>query len=309
MLLAACGGDSDADAPGSAEPDAAETRVVESTFTDQQVEIPAEPQRVLALWRTGSELADLGVMPVGALDAEFNEEELGAELYAEYQDVPVVGSYEGVDIEQVIELAPDLIIGMDHGGLSIDYTELEEVAPTVILEIAEPTDVWDNYPTVAEVVGLSTDFDEKSAELDAELAAVADEFGDKLEGVEVTSLNYADVLYADTSKSLTWRRIDAAGFDYNPTYTDDPERYATELSLENLPDLADQDIIFYEALPDGTPTPGFEQVLESASFKRLPAAQAGNVFPLATGTNYTFAGAHEQLADLRAAAEQYTPAD
>src|SRR5690606_32219808 len=136
--------------------------------------------------------------------------------------------------------APDLIIGMDNGGLSIDYDEIAEIAPTVILKIAEPTDAWDNYPVVADILDLTSDFEKKNADVDEQLAAIKTEFGDELAKLEVTSLSaWQDIMYADTSKSLTWRRLDAAGFVYNPKFTDNPERYAQELSLEDLADFAD----------------------------------------------------------------------
>lgn len=81
-------------------------------------------------------------------------------------DLPTVGSYEGVSIEDVIALEPDLVVGMDHGGLSIDY---EERRPTQvrILQIHEPTDVWDNYADLASLVGKSVDFEDARAALDA----------------------------------------------------------------------------------------------------------------------------------------------
>lgn len=310
FALAACGS-SPAASPSATDPGtaAAATRTVESTFTGKQVDIPTEPQRVLALWRVGSELADLGVVPVAALEGEFLETELGSEVYATVKDVPTVGTYEGVDIQKVIAAQPDLIIGMDNGGLKIDYDELSEVAPTVILKIAEPTDVWDNYPTVADLVGKSTDFETRNAAIDKQLADVKAQYGDILGKLQVTAFNGSEEgLWVSTSKSLTYRRLNAAGFGYNPTYTDNPERYVTALALENLPDLANQDALFYDtdftgAVPDTT-----QKVLDSASFKALPATKAGLALPLSSGIVYTLAGAQRQADDIKAAAEKIAAA-
>ncbi len=293
-----------ADAPEAN--DATGTRTVTDTYLGDVEDVPAQPKRIVALWRVGSELADLCVVPVGQLDSEFVEEEIDPATWANYKDIPVVGSYEGVDVEKLIELEPDLILGMDHGGLSIDYSEISDIAPTVILPIAEPTDVWKNYPQVADLVGRASDYDSQSAAVDAQLAEIAEEFGETLGTLEVTSLNYADQLYVDTSKSLTYERLDKAGFGYNSDYVTDPERYVLELATENLADLAEQDIIFFEADNDGDPTPEVASVLEMESFKRLPAVKAGHVYPLATGTTYTFDAAQEQIDDLRAAAEAFT---
>jgi len=304
--LAGCGSQESSSA--DAKDEAPKTRTVTDTLLGDVEGVPVKPKRVVALWRTGGELADLGVTPVGSLAEEFFPEELDAETYAKVKDVPVVGTTEGVDVEKVIALEPDLIVGMDNGGLTIDYKELAEVAPTVILEIAEPPDVWANYPRVADLMGLTTDFEEKDADIKDQLAAIKQEYGDKVGDLESTSLGaFDDVIYVDTSKSLSYERIDAAGFGYSKKYSDDPERYSEELSAENLAGLADQDIIFYDAGIDGKPTPGTEAMLELATFKRLPAARAGNVFPLTSGTIYTFPAAQGQVDDLRHAAEEYQP--
>ncbi|MFT3861629.1 ABC transporter substrate-binding protein [Micropruina sp.] len=310
FAMAACGSNTAA-SPSATDSStaAAATRTVESTFTGKQVEIPTNPQRVLALWRVGGELADLGVVPVAALEEELLESEMGADVYANVKDVPTVGTYDGVDIQKVIAAKPDLIIGMDNGGLQIDYDELSEVAPTVILKISEPTDVWDNYPTVADLVGKSTDFETRNAAIDQQLADVKTQYGDILGKLQVTAFNgSADGLWVNTSKSLTYRRLAAAGFGYNPTYTDNPERYVTALALENLPDLADQDALFYDTAFIGTVPDDTQKVLDSASFKALPATKAGLALPISSGTVYTLAGAQKMADDIKAAAEKIAAA-
>ncbi|WP_374999865.1 ABC transporter substrate-binding protein [Aeromicrobium sp. CTD01-1L150] len=302
-LTAACGGGSSAEDSADSE-----TRTVESPFTGEQVEIPTEPERVVALWRTGAVLVDVGVEPVAALEGELIPEELVPDVYATVDDVPTVGTFEGVDIERLIEADPDLIIGMDHGGLELDYEEISEVAPTVVLDIAEPTDVWENYPQVADLVGRTTDFEQADAELDDALAGIKDEFGEDLGDLEATAFGVSEnAIWVDTSKALSYQRIVAAGFGYNEEYTDDPERYVDELSQENIASLADQDVIFYDVGIDGEPAAETQAILDTASFKRLPAAQAGHVFPLTSGTNYTFEGAQLQVDDLRAAATELSP--
>lgn len=82
----------------------------------------------------------------------------------------------------------------------------------------------------------------------------------------------------------------------------------TALALENLPDLANQDALFYDtdftgAVPDTT-----QKVLDSASFKALPATKAGLALPLSSGIVYTLAGAQRQADDIKAAAEKIAAA-
>ena len=300
--LAACGSADETDSAA-----AGETRTITDTFLGDVEDVPVKPERVVVLWRTGAEVADLGVTPVGQLEGELAAEELEPEVFSRVEDVPTVGTFEGVDVEKVIALEPDLIVGMDHGGLEIDYEPLQEVAPTVIFTIAEPTDVWANYPKVADVLGLSTDFDTRNTELDAQLAKLAEDHAETLEGLgEVTSIGSeydGSSIWVDTSKSLTYDRLTKAGFSYIPVYTKDPERYAEELTRENIASLADQSALFYDVNYDGSTLSGVDTVLEEPSFKRLPAVKGGRAFPLTSGTIYTFAAAKKQVDDLRAALE------
>ncbi len=280
------------------------TRTIDGTFLGTVTDVPAEPKRVLALWRTGNELAELEVIPVATLEQEFIETELSADLYSSVKDVPTVGSYEGVDIEKVIAADPDLIIGMDHGNLSIDYGPLQEIAPTVILPISEPTDVWHNYPAVAAVVGKSTDYDERLADLNKELESIADKYGEALADKPITVVNSSmDKIWASTSKSLVYERLIQAGFAYNPTYTNNPARYVEEITAENIADLSDQSAIFYQVGLDGKPLLGTEELRAMDSYKRLPAVEAGKEYPITSGVIYTFEGAAKQVEDIRAAAK------
>jgi len=302
------GSSAESSVTASAQAAASGTRVVNDTFLGD-VEIPVSPQRVVALWRVGSELAELGVVPVGAMTEEIAQSELTPEQWEPVKDVPTVGSFEDIDIEKVIALAPDLIIGMDNGGLGIDYTELQQVAPTLIYDIAEPTDVWKNYPSVAEAVGKTTDFDASEADLEAALGEIKSEHGDQISGLKTTlvSASFGSIL-VDTSKSLAYERITGAGFGYNPIYTAAPERYVTEITKEQIPELADQDIIFYSIEFDGTVGEEMQALMNEESWKRLPAVAAGHVYPIGGTTSYTFAAADQQVEQLRTAAADYTAA-
>lgn len=307
LVLSACGSPAPAPAETSA-PSAAGTQTIKDTFLGD-VEAPTNPQRVVALWRTGNELADLGVVPVGALEGELSQQELSPEQWKANKGVPTVGTYEGVDLEKVIALKPDVIIGMDNARLGIDYAALQEIAPVVILKIAEPTDVWKNYPKVAQLVGKSTDFEGRSTKLGESLDAIKASHGSNVEGAKSTLIGAdASSLWVDTSKSLAYERLTKAGFSYNEAYTKDPARYVAELTKENLSSLADQDIIFYDQEADGSISAPVQALLDEPAFKRLPAVEAGNLFPFRGATVYTFDTAERQVEDLAKAAENYKKA-
>jgi iron complex transport system substrate-binding protein len=298
--LSACGGSSDTDGSGAS----GETRTVTGTFLGDVKDVPKQPKRVVALWRTGAIMAELGVKPVAQLGGEILQEELAPEIYAEMKDVPAVGTTDGVDVEKIIKAKPDLIVGMDHGKLSIDYKELQDIAPTVIFKIAEPPDVWTNYPKVADVLGKTTDYTQRNAALDKQLAAIKSAHGDKIGKVKAVSFGVSGgKTWVDTSKALSYKRLTAAGFGYLDTYTANPARYVVELPSEKIPDLSGADVIFYHADLSGRPEKGIEKILEMPSFKRLPAVKAGNAFPLIAGTLFTFDAADNAVADMTKAAE------
>lgn len=309
LPLAACSSSSGGSGGSSGESSGAgDTRTVKDTMNGTVTGVPKHPKRVVALWRTGAEMIDLGVKPVGTLQNELNQNEMTPAQYAKTKGIPTVGTFESVDVEKVIKLKPDLIIGMDHGGLGIDYSELKDVAPTVILKIKEPPDVWANYPKVADLLGKKTDYQRKDRQADQQLADIKRRYAGRLKGVQSTFLTVeGPKMWASTSKALAYQRITAAGFGYNTDYTKNPKRYVTDLPKENIPDLSDQDVIFYSVGLDGTPTAETKALLNSASFKRLPAAKKGNVFPLVSGTIYTFAAVQAQIANLKKAAAEYTP--
>jgi iron complex transport system substrate-binding protein len=297
--LSACGGSSGEGGSGAS----GETRTVTGTFLGDVKDVPKQPKRVVALWRTGAIMAELRVKPVAQLGGEILQEELAPEIYAEMKDVPAVGTTDGVDVEKVIAAKPDLIVGMDHGKLSIDYKELQDIAPTVIFKIAEPPDVWTNYPKVADVLGKTTDYTQRNAALDKRLAAIKSAHGDKIGKVKAVSFGVAGgKTWVDTSKALSYKRLTAAGFGYVDTYTANPARYVIELPSEKIPDLSGADVIFYHSDLSGKPEKGIEKILESASFKRLPAVKAGNAFPLIAGTLFTFDAADNAVADMTKAA-------
>ncbi|MBA0050950.1 ABC transporter substrate-binding protein [Streptomyces sp. AJS327] len=306
LTLAACGGSTSDDTADGGK-NGGETRTVRDTMNGDISGVPVKPKRVVALWRTGSELADLGVKPVAALEGEFLKGEMDAGTYAKYEDIPTVGTFQGVDVEKVIKAKPDLIVGMDHGNIGIDYDELEDIAPTVILKIAEPPDVWKNYPQLADVVGKSTGFERDNAALSKKLAAIERRHGKRLRGAKAVHLSTdGGKNWISTKKSLAWERLDAAGFGYMDRYTKRPARYVEELASENIPDLNGADVLFYAVDLHGKKEPDVDKLLRSESFKRLPAVKAGNVFPLTSATIYTFAAANQQVTELTTAAQRYT---
>ncbi|MFB7875851.1 ABC transporter substrate-binding protein [Nocardia sp. NPDC056064] len=300
-LVAGCGG-SDS---GSTEPaGSTATRVVTGTALGD-VEVPSAPQRVVAGWLVGTLLVDLGVTPVGM----FDDLKLNASpaALAQVADVPSVGGVEtSVNLEKIVELQPDLIVTMVRPGMKgIDLAALSDIAPTVAIEITDPTGVWANYGKVADVVGKGADAQQRLTELDKSWADIAAANKDKIAGL-------GEVVYAEgsaqagnfqiaTNKALVYERLTKSGLRYFAGADPAPARYNQQISLEDLPRLATAKAIFFEADINGKPTARTQALLDSPLFKALPAVAAGNLFALRTPYAYTFEAAGLQAADIKAA--------
>lgn len=301
-LLAACGSDDAPPAGADTEVTTSDIRTVSGT-AHGDVEVPAEPERVVTLWNTGSQLLELGVVPVGSLEGEFDETTMATDDWAEVSDLPTVGTWDDVDVEAIIELQPDLILSLQNPSITLPYDQLSAVAPTVVWDVAEPTDVWRLYPAVAEAVGLTATFDEELAELDADLTALADQYGAVLEGTTWISLSGAEpgTFYLDTSESLMYERLSAAGFTMADSVIGAGDRYVVERSYEQIPELAEVTGIFHVGESDGSADEATADLISQESFQRLTAAQDGHVFPLRLPFSYTFEAADLQVEDMRAA--------
>ena len=135
-----------------------------------ETEIPAKPKRVIAL-DTGEldNMLALGIQPIA-----YSHSDSMTEIpdYLDTGDAVDLGGYEALDLEQIKNLEPDLIIGsslrIDDDGLK---AKLQDIAPTVLS--VRPGVTWkENFELFAAAVGeeekateLMADYDEHVAEV------------------------------------------------------------------------------------------------------------------------------------------------
>lgn len=132
FLLAACGGNATndpvplSDPASSGEPTPANAMRTVQTIVGE-IEIPADPQRVIVDWNVGHVLA-LGITPVGI---PFSLLDYGVFLRDQIPDsVEDIGMHYEVSLEKLIALEPDLIItyGQDK------YDTYSKIAPTLVFD-------------------------------------------------------------------------------------------------------------------------------------------------------------------------------
>ena len=179
--LAGCSTGSTSDTGTAAEPTATTTAdadafpvTIEHALGETTIE--SEPTRVATLgWTDHDHALALGVVPVGATKITWggNEagstawfdaaiEEAGVEAPVRYDDA------DGAPIDEVAELAPDLILATNSGITEAEYAKLSKIAPVVAYpEFPWTTDWRTSLEMVGEALGRTALADEVEADTDA----------------------------------------------------------------------------------------------------------------------------------------------
>ncbi|MGP4055193.1 ABC transporter substrate-binding protein [Mycobacterium sp. 4D054] len=171
-LLTACGSEE----PGAVASDGSVT--VRHAFG--QTKIPKPPTRVVSAGLTDADdLLALGVVPVAVTDW-FGGEPFAVWPWAQPRLAgaqPVVLSLaDGIQVEQIAGLAPDLIVATDAGLDQDTYTRLSEIAPTIPQSGSEAFfEPWrDRAGAIGQAVFRHDDMQKLIADVDATFSAVKD---------------------------------------------------------------------------------------------------------------------------------------
>lgn len=172
LLLAGCATPADT----SAEPSAA-AEPVTITHALGETEVPADPQRIVALeWTYVEDLLALGIQPVGVADIAGYDDwvQIPVELS---EDVTDVGTRQAPNLETIAGLNPDLILAPSF-RIADTYAQLSAIAPTLAFD-AYPTDesmtqydeMRRTFLTIANVVNREAEGEAVLAELEASFTA------------------------------------------------------------------------------------------------------------------------------------------
>ena len=146
-LVTGCSGNSN----NEGSKDEAQTRIVQSV--KGEVEIPADPKRIVDISGSSEELALLGHTPVGTANVDsYETDKVPSYVQDKLGDAKVVGHSmkDTMDIEAILAAEPDLII-MAPRQEKI-YDQLKEIAPVVMLE--DRSNDWEaKLKDVAELFG------------------------------------------------------------------------------------------------------------------------------------------------------------
>jgi len=294
VALSGCTGAADADAPAS------ETRTFEAD--NGAIEIPADPQRVVATGYAVPVLLEADANLVGISTWERGLAMMSEEDLATYEQLPKVAGENAseTNYEAVAEADPDLIIIAVPAPVlgDVDLERLESIAPVAVIGPTLP-DAWRELSQrQMDAAGRADQFEAQKRAYDDRAADLRDKYADALDGLEFGHLGaYGDPTAAEFHREVagSWGTNIGTdiGIDYSGEVAEktggsgDVSEYP---AIEQLPEVyGDYDVLTYTLEVDGAVPPGVQYVLDNPLWQSLPAVQAGNVF----GIQYTEAATYE----------------
>lgn len=245
-VLSACGkgsGENASEAPKPA--DAAKSNAGEGTAYSVkhamgETKIPANPKRVVVLTVEGTEaVLALGIKPVGAVQS-WTGNPWYDHIKADMEGVKDLGKEDQPNLEAIVALKPDLILGNKLRHEKI-YEQLSAIAPTVFSETLRGE--WkNNFKLYAEALNRKSEGDKVIAAFDSRVEDFKKKAGDKL-NTKVSLVRFmagkVRIYYKQTFAGIIFDQIGLARPD-----SQKKDDFAAEVSKERIPEM-DGDILFY----------------------------------------------------------------
>ena len=201
------------------------TKVVEHAMGTSRV--PMAPGRIVVLDTTPLDAAlALGNQPVGTIRYGSPPDYLGGVVH----EIDVIGQYNQPNLETILRLSPDLILGAKSISEGI-YPKLSRIAPTVFIEGADYSWDWkNNFRLFAEAMGKS----ERAEQLLADYQQQLENLRHSVESPPETTVISVLIatkgeLVAHTLTSFSGSILEEIGFARNSTQDTD-ENFFVRLS-------------------------------------------------------------------------------
>ncbi|MPY99997.1 MAG: ABC transporter substrate-binding protein [Actinophytocola sp.] len=292
--LAACGSNGATD---SGESEASGGQSYTISHHKGKTELPAEPQRVVALDPSLVEAVaaidqDRLAGGIGTYD---EEQSFPSYLGDSVAGVEWVGPLDSPNLEAITALKPDLIVSASIRHEDV-YDELSKIAPTVFVETTGPT--WkDNITKVAEAMGAEDTAETKLEEYEQRAASLGKAINEKAGDPEISVVRFMDgptrLVGHDSFTGIILKDMGLA----RPT-AQDIDEFALEVGEEQIR-KADGDYIFVSAYEGGEPSQ--EQFQRNPLWRKLDGVKAGNVHEVNDATwmmSVSLQGAHFMLDDM-----------
>lgn len=292
------GTDASANAAGSDAPEASGFPVT-ITHKYGETTIESAPQRVVCVGLLEQDsLLALGVAPVG-VTYWFGDKELQG-VYPWAEDAlgdaerPVLlNNTDGIELEKIASLQPDLIIGQYAGLKETEYEKLSALAPTIAQpgEYADFGVPWQEAAvTIGSAVGRKAEIEELVAEVEqriADDAAAHPEF----QGQTAAVVTPYEGLFLYGPEDPRSRMLESLGFTLHPVITGaDDSEFGVSLSSERTSDLGDIGVAVWLDLESD---PQLTSIWEGT-----PAAEQGRFFDINEEADGSYYVAHSFVTPL-----------
>jgi iron complex transport system substrate-binding protein len=219
--------------------------------------------------------------------------------------VVALGGPDGLDLEQVAALQPDVILATNYYGLDSEYAGLSAIAPTVGYRTGWGEATWqDTARVIGRAVGREADVERRISEVDGAVAALAAELPG-LSGKTFSSVFYYEAgrFSVDTNpEGHTAKLLGQLGMVMSPRVV--AEVVDRSLGAEQI-GLIDADLVRLGYASDELRA----QLAGSPLFRAVPAVRDGRVFEsdvfgATAGNNPTLLNVPWQLEQERAVLER-----
>jgi len=242
--------------------------------------VPLNPSRVVAIG-TLEELLALDIKPVGAAFwvAGGGSGDIPAYLGDRAAGITNLGNTAQPNLERIIQLKPDLIIGVPH-GIKPMHKLLSQIAPTVVLDGADPE--WKAFfVRVADVLNRSQQaqqlldaYEQRLTEFQHRIGRSDSDANGMFKQMRVSVIrSYSNGLRIYMRESFNGSILEDAGLLRPPAQ--DKDTWAKDVSLESIPEM-EGDVIF--VTHDNPKDSLLNQISDQPLWHYLEAVQHNKVY-------------------------------
>ncbi len=267
--------------PGDRPSPSANCRLIKQRI--EEVCVPENPQRVVTLSTLGNALV-LDVKPVGSTLTTYWGNQFPSYLGNSLEGIEQLGSDEQPNLEKIVSLKPDLIIGW-HDSHEAIYPLLSNIAPTA-LSGWQPDRTWrDSFAFVAEVLGKQEDaqqawdhYYQRIDQLKAALGVGAASPEENRYQTKTISLVffYYGAFGSDVKNSFAGSILDDVGLQRPPSQNITTPYGYVRFSEEEL-EKVDGDILFIMTFSDDDEK-AFQELQQKPLWQQLNAVQQNQVY-------------------------------
>ncbi|WP_435745806.1 ABC transporter substrate-binding protein [Microbacterium sp. PMB16] len=303
LVLTACAGGSGSGSGSAGEP-SGETRSVKAD--NGTIEVPVDPQRVVTIGNTTLPFIDLGGTPVGVTEEPAADvERLPEDQQSTYASATVLAaSADEVDMEELATLKPDLIlVQIPDDEFGLIEKQLTTIAPTVFFGLDTE---WKGLADGVAEAGNATDaLGDQKAQFEERRTEIQEKYSDIIK-----STSFVDVIRWTSSDPGTFAIADIGcseiardeiGLNLPEAAEGDDPLAWTSLSFEQLGELSAYDVITYPVDSEGQPTEPFVPVVETNTWKALPAVTSGHALGVFCPGNNSYGSVLRYLDSLDSA--------